>query len=239
MVELRVKQEGSPYAFITSAVIESAGERLWKRVEVSHAEETFRFDVRNEPVRVLFNCESDIPMARPDFFTFSNFFDEYSNALIVYGTGEHIEANHSAALRLQTVLADQFTETLVPIRQDAEVTEADLAAHDLILIGGAQDNALILRLANLLGLKMGRNFYRWRERTFGEADEGLFFAAANPFSASKAAYAFCANSALEAYLMTKRFQALPSWALWKGDQIVERGYFLWEDPAQKADVVPR
>jgi hypothetical protein len=39
-------------------------------------------------------------------------------------------------------------------------------------------------------------------------------------------YLFLANSAMELYHMTKRHQSLPGWALFKGDQIVDRGYRL-------------
>jgi general secretion pathway protein L len=38
----------------------------------------------------------------------------------VYGTTRQVEANHTAALRFQTVLAEQFTEVFSPLRQDAE-----------------------------------------------------------------------------------------------------------------------
>lgn len=228
-VTLRVRQQGKAFAFISSATIETAGERIWKRVPVSKGDETFSFDVQSEPVRVLFNAGNDIPLPRKNFYTFSNFFDDSKTALIVYGSGRHIEANHSAALRLQTVLADQFTETFAPICQDAEVTDTEVASHDLIVLGGASDNALLARLARQLQLSLGRNFFRWQQKTYGEADDGLFVALPNPLNPVKAVYLFCGNSALEVYQMTKRFQGLPSWAIWKGDQPIERGYLFPED----------
>ena len=144
---------------------------------------------------------------------------------IVYGTHRHTEANRASALRFQTILADQFTETFAPVRQDAALTDADLSSHDLILLGGSADNALVARLAPLLGIGAGKNFFRWGGKTYGEADDGLFVAMPNPWNSSKVVYVFLGNSALEVYQMTKRFQGLPSWGVWKGDQVTDRGYF--------------
>jgi hypothetical protein len=230
-VKVRVRQEGTPYTFCTSVVIETAGEKIWRRVNVSGADESFTFRVRAAPLDVRFNSGNDIPLLQKNIYTFSNYFDDFKSGLIVYGTHRHTEANHSSALRFQTVLADQFTETFAPVRQDAEVTDADLSSHDLILLGGAADNALVARLAPRLGIDAGKNFFRWEGKTYGEADDGLFVAMPNPWNSSKVVYMFLGNSALQVYQMTKRFQGLPSWGVWKGDQVTDRGYFSPYYPA--------
>ncbi len=235
-VALRVRQEGTPYIFCTSVVIETAGEKIWRRVSVSGADQSFTFRVPARPLGVTFNSGSDIPVPQKNMYTFSNYFDDFKSGVIVYGTHRHAEANHAAALRFQTVLADQFTETFAPLRQDAEMTDADLSSHDLILLGGSADNALVARLAPLLGIGAGKNFFRWGGKTYGEADDGLFVAMPNPWNSSKVVYVFLGNSALEVYQMTKRFQGLPSWGVWKGDQVTDRGYFSPYFPA--AGLVP-
>ena len=224
-VAVRVRQEGTPYRFCTSVVIETAAEKIWRRVNVSGADESFTFSVPARPLDVRFNCGNDIPVFQKNMYTFSNYFDDFSSGLIVYGTHRHTEANHASALRFQTVLADQFTETFAPLRQDAALTDADLSSHDLIVLGGKADNALVARLAPPLGIDAGKNFFRWEGKTYGDADDGLFVAMPNPWNPSRVVYLFLGNSALEVYQMTKRFQGLPSWGVWKGDQVTDRGYF--------------
>lgn len=223
-VTLQVRQQGIPYQFLASVAIQTPGEKIWKNVKVMKGEESFTFDVKELPRLVVFNAGNDIPVPRRNYYTLSNYFDDFTSSLIVYGTGRHIEANHTAALKFQTVLADQFVELMTPLRQDAEITEAELAANDLIVLGGVSDNALTARLAQSLGIAAGKNMFRWQGKVYGEADEGLFVAMPNPFNPARAVYLYIGNSALEVYQMTKRFQGLPSWGLWKGDQVVEKGY---------------
>jgi hypothetical protein len=204
--------------------IATAKSLVWKLVQVSGAEQTIVLEVADRPVRVVFNAGNDIPVQRKEFYTFSNFFDDFSKTTIVYGTARQIEANHTAALKLQTVLADQFTEILAPVRQDAEMNPEELAAGDVILLGGSADNRLAQAYAETVGLTLGKNVFQWRGKVFADPDDGIFVACANPGNAARTVYLFVSNSALQQYQMTKRFQPLPSWAVFKGEQVVERGY---------------
>ena len=101
---------------------------------------------------------------------------------------------------------------------------ADLAAHDLIVLGGAADNSVTGRLAERLGLTLGKNMFRWNGKTYADPDDGLFVAFPNPFNPARVVYVFAGNSALQMYHMTKRFMPLPSWGVFKGENVVERGY---------------
>jgi hypothetical protein len=223
-VTLGVHQNGEPYAFMTTVEIITAKASIWKLVSVSGADQQMTLQVPDKPIRVVFNAGNDIPVKRKEFSTLSNLFDDFSNTTIVYGTGRQIEANHTAALRIQTVVADQFTEIFSPIRQDAEMSTDDLAKGDLIVLGGSADNSTSMVFAEKVGLTLGKNFFSWRGRVFADPDDGLFVACGNPFNPAHNVYLFVSNSALEQYLMTKRFQPLPSWGVFKGEQIVERGY---------------
>ena len=100
----------------------------------------------------------------------------------------------------------------------------ELAARDIIVLGGDADNSLSALLARRAGAVTGKNWFRWQGKTYGEADDGLFLAMSNPYNPAKMAYLFLGNSALQLYQMTRRGTGLPSWGLWKGDQAVERGY---------------
>jgi hypothetical protein len=223
-VTLDVVQEGNPYDFFATVAVETAGEVQWKVVECTQARQKFSFPLKGKPVKVTFNAAGDIPVARANFYTFSNFFDDFSKTTIVYGTSRQIEANHSLALKFQTVLADQFTENLPPVVQDNAVSDSVLASSDLILLGGIADNSLLTRVLNRLGLSLEKNLFRWKEKTFADPDDGLFAVYPNPFNTRRVVYLFIGNSALELYQMTRRWTPLPSWAIFKGDQVVDRGY---------------
>lgn len=61
-----------------------------------------------------------------------------------------------------------------------------------------------------------------------DPDDGLFIALPNPLARGRLVYLFAGNSALQLYQMTKRHQYLPTWAVFKGENAVLRGYV---DPA--------
>ncbi len=206
--------------------IDTANGTLWLPVSVKGPSCTTSWTIGAEPRGFRFNAGRDIPVATGKFFTFANFFDEFSHARIVYGTSRQIEGQHTLALRLQTTLADAFTETLTPLRKDSEIGPAELGQCDLIVLGGPADNALADSLARAAGLDASRNLFRWQGGTYAEPDDGLFVALPNPWNRSRAVYWFIGNSALELSSMLKRPAGLPGWARFKGEQVVERGYVL-------------
>jgi hypothetical protein len=216
------------YTFATMVAIETARNTIWHVVRVDSATQTLNLAVKEEPVRVIFNAGNDIPATQKNYYTFANFFDDFQNTLIVYGTASQIEANHTLALRYQTVLADRFTESLPPVWRDCEITSDQMATHDFIVLGGAAGNSLVRRLADTLGLAVGRNTFVWRGKTYSDPDDGVILVYPNPFNSSKVVYLVVTNSALQLYQMTKAYQPVPSWAIFKGDQIVEKGYHAVE-----------
>lgn len=223
-IALDVRQTGSPYIFTASVAITTEKSVVWRLVNVKSGDEHLVLAVPDKPRSIVFNAGNDIPVQRNASVTFANFFDDFAGTSIVYGTGRQIEANHTAALKFQTVLADQFTETFATIRQDAEMSPMEMAQRDLIILGGGADNSVVSLVAQRAGLTVGKNSFRWRGKVFADPEDGMFVAVANPFNASRNAYLFVSNSALQQYHMTKRFQSLPSWAVFRGEQVVERGY---------------
>jgi hypothetical protein len=223
-VTLTVHQEGTVYPFRTVVAVESEKETEWKLMAVGKQDEKMVLRVKNRPVRVLFNAGNDIPVRRTAYATLSNLFDDFSQAIIVYGTTRQIEANHTAGRTFQNVVANQFVEYLLPLRQDAELTAQDLAGHDLVVLGTIADNSLTRDMASVAGLTWGRNFFVWRGKTYADVDDGFFAAVPSPRNPNRFVYLFAGNSALQLYQMTKRYQPLPSWAVFKGDAVVEKGY---------------
>jgi hypothetical protein len=223
-LRLTVRQDSLPYAFRMIIAVESEKAVEWKKIAVESGNEEVRLSVRHRPTRVVFNAGNDIPVRRTAYATLSNLFDDFSHTKIVYGTSHQIEANHTLALQYQTAIANQFVEYLLPLVQDAEMTEKELAANDLVILGCPADNALAQQLMPALGISYGKNTFTWKGTQYTNAEDGLFVALPNPYNARKAVYLFAGNSALQLYQMTKRYQPLPSWAVFKGENVVEKGY---------------
>ena len=73
------------------------------------------------------------------------------SAIIVYGTHRKSGANRYAAEQWQKQFLDQF-ESAVRIYKDFEVTERDLADHDVLFIGRPETNSALAAWAKPLAL---------------------------------------------------------------------------------------
>ena len=225
-VNLTVQQTGEtkPFHFFTTVALETEKEEKWEIIEVKNASQSFSFQLEQKPRRLIFNAGNDVPVTRENFYTYANYFDDFHHTIFVYGTSRQIEANHTLTLRYRDLLADRYTEILPPLKKDSEISEEELASHDLFVLGGIADNTLVERLAEKLALVLGKNFFKWQGKWYGDPDDGLFAAFPNPFNPRKVVYLVIANSALQLFHMTAAYQAMPSWALFKGNKKVKTGY---------------
>ena len=203
-----------------AAAVAIAGEKglRYERVEVSKAEETFTFSSKEQPLRVTFDAAADVPVARDGGLALTSVLDDFSALLWVRGTSREVEANRTLALLWRDVVADASVEVLPPLVADAEVSDADLASHDLVVVGGPEDNAVAARMAarGKLPLETGRGYFRWQGKTYARPDEGLAVAFPNPWNPKRVAFLYLANSKVQAWRMLKGWQrGLPSWAIWK------------------------
>ncbi|MEW6744642.1 MAG: C45 family autoproteolytic acyltransferase/hydrolase [Planctomycetota bacterium] len=223
-VTVATSQREPPYHLVTHLEIEAGGKRHVHQLEISDWKPVvFHFDT--EPVRVTFNALNDFPVANERFYTWSNFIDDFQHTLIVYGTSREIEACHTLAQRWQTTAADAYVEILPPLVKDSELTQEKAASHDLMVLGSLADNSFLTRLAPHLPVRLGKNHFEWQGELHARSDEGLLLVVPNPFNPQKVLYLLLANSALELYQMTKTYQrAVPSWALFKGEDVVTKGY---------------
>lgn len=222
---LRVFQKESLYHFLTTVSINSGDKDFVKLIEVN-AKETneFIFEFPYKPISLSLNAGNDIPLKLEEFYTFSNITDDFKNIYIVYGTSRHTDTNRTLAMRFQNIIADAFTEILLPLKKDSEISIEEIASHDLLIIGTPENNSFIDRFKDKLPIRLGRGFFEWKGKVYSSPDDGLFVAISNPFNRERTWYIFLANSALEIYQMTKRYQTLPSWAIFKGEKIVEKGF---------------
>ncbi|MDQ1353089.1 MAG: hypothetical protein QG657_3395, partial [Acidobacteriota bacterium] len=232
-VSLRVKQpESNAYHFITTLAIDTGKEKKWRKIEVTQPDQVFTFHMQGKPSALFFNVGNDIPVPRKNYYTLSNFYDDFDHTLIVYGTARQVEANHTMALQYQTVLADRFSEILPPLRKDSEISSSELETSDLFVLGGVEDNRIMKSLAEKLGLVMGKNFFQWQGKVYADAADGLMAAYPNPYNPNRTVYFVISNSALQLYQMTKQVQRpprVPGWGVFKGDQVIAQGYHPVED----------
>ncbi|OJH41768.1 C45 family peptidase [Cystobacter ferrugineus] len=227
-VTLEVEQGGVPYHFVTAVELVTDKGSVLERVEVKGARQSFTFHVAERPVRVVFNPTNDIPVPREHYQVLSNALDDFSQLLFVHGTARGVEAGRTLALEFRDTVADAFSEQLSPLEPDAEVTDAELAGRDLFVLGGAEDNALVARLAaeKKLPVEPGRRFFRWQGQTYGRPEDGLAVALPNPWNPKRMLYLYLANSGMQLWRMTRAFQPgrLQGWALYRDGEVTAKGY---------------
>ncbi|HZW38728.1 MAG TPA: C45 family autoproteolytic acyltransferase/hydrolase [Ignavibacteriaceae bacterium] len=223
-LNVNVKQN-KLFKFITNLDIYTNKKIITKKLDVNSDNQNFTFELKEKPVKVIFNSENNIPLNREDYFTFSNFSDDFSNTIITYGTKNQVEANHTIALRFQKMAGDKFTEILLPVKKDAEVSIEEFKNKDIIILSTSTDNSL-LELIQKEGLIIGKNYFEWNGKKYNNNDDGFFAAIPNPLNPEKAIYIYVSNSALELFNMTKNLNRIPSWGIFKKDQLVDKGYNL-------------
>lgn len=224
-VRLSVTQSGEPYRVFMHLLVETEKARQLRRVEVEGRQTDATYIVDERPLRIEFNALGDVPTANPNFYVWPNLIDDFHQSLIVYGTARQDEANHTLARRWQETVADAYIEILPPLVKDSELTASRAADHDLIVIGTLNDNRFFQDNVSGLPIRFGQNHFEWRGETFGHPDDGLFLVVPNPFNAKRVMYIIAANSALELFQMTKKYpREIPSWAVFRGEKIVDQGF---------------
>jgi len=225
-VTVRATQPAEAYRLATTVAVEAGAKRHLFPMTVEGSKGEATFTVPEKPGRVVFDALADFPTATDRRYSFSSFAEDFARTLIVYGTGRQVEANHSLALRFQSVLADAFSESLPPVVQDAEVDEAALAAHDLFVLGDPRDNALLARLLPKLPVESGPGFFRFQGQTYADERDGLYLALPSPFAPERVLHVVLANSPLQLHEMTKAYRpGTPAWAVFRGEKVEKEGHF--------------
>jgi hypothetical protein len=225
-VKLDVEQAGFAYPFVTFVSVETEQGAKLERVEVKGAKATFSFPSQAPPTRLVFNAGNDVPTPRANFWVPGNVLDDWSATLLVFGTAREVEAQRTLALNYREVLADNMTEVLLPLKSDAEVSDAELAANDLLVFGGPAENGLAARLQaeGKLPFEAGSGWFKWQGRTYGRLDDGLLAAFPNPWNPRRMLVFVLANSRVQQWAMTKTVpRGLPGWALYRGTEVKEKG----------------
>jgi hypothetical protein len=225
-VKLEVKQPGFAYPFVAFVTLETERGTKLERVVVTGAKATFAFLTEARPTRMVFNAGNDLPVPRANFWVPGNVLDDWSATALIYGTAREVEAQRTLALNYRDLLADNLTEDLLPVKADAEVSDATLATSDLILFGGPEENGLAARLQaeGKLPFDAGRGWFKWQGRLYGRADDGLLASFPNPWNPKHLVTFVVSNSRLQQWAMTKAVpRGIPGWAVYRGAEIQQKG----------------
>lgn len=226
-VRLKLIQSGEPYRLFSHLLVDVGEERLVRAIEFEGPEKEILLSFDSEPTRIEFNPWSDFPAINANYYVWQNIFDDFHEMVMVYGTARQEEANHTLARRWQETIANAFTEILVPLIKDAELSEAVAAQHDLMVIGSLNDNRWFGIVEEKMPVRFGHNHFEWQGGVYGDPEDGLMLVLPNPLNPKRVMYVIAANSALQLHQMTKQYQReIPSWAIFKSDKIVKKGYHL-------------
>jgi hypothetical protein len=228
-IKLELEQSGFAYPFVAFVNLETEKGAKLERVEVKGAKAAFTFKSEARPTRLLFNAGNDLPLPRANFWVPGNVLDDWSATLLVYGTAREVEAQRTLATNYRDTLADNMTEVLLPLKADADLSDADLASKDLIVFGGPAENGLAARLQSegKLPVEAGSGWFKWQGRTYGRPDDGLLAAFPSPWNPKRMLVLVISNSRVQEWAMTKAVpRGLPGWTLYRGSEIQQKGQAL-------------
>jgi len=124
------------------------------------------------------------------------------STIIVYGTHLEAGANRYAAEQWQKQFLDQF-ESAVPIHKDFEVTEKDLADHDVLFIGRPETNSVLAAWAKPLMLDYDGAVFQLAGKDHSSENDALVLAATNPLNKKRMVLIAAGNSPLGTVLLTR------------------------------------
>ncbi len=112
-----------------------------------------------------------------------SFQEEPETALIAYGTLRDVQANREAADRLRQGIARRWSNVLVPIKADSELTEEDWKSRHLLLVGRPEANAATARCSKGLPVAFGLASFTLRGETYAHPGTAVIAAGPNPTTA--------------------------------------------------------
>jgi hypothetical protein len=122
-----------------------------------------------------------------------------SSAIIVYGTVAEAGANRYAAEQWQHQFLGMF-ESEVPVRKDFEVSEAELAQHDIVFIGRPETNSALAAWSKQIGLDYDGGVFKLAEADHASENDAVIWTAANPQDRKHMVVVAAGNSPLSTVL---------------------------------------
>ena len=125
-----------------------------------------------------------------------------SSTIVVYGTLTEAGANRYAAEQWQKQFLDRF-ESAVPIYKDFEVTERELADHDVLFIGRPETNSALAAWAKPLELDYDGAVFQLAGKDHSSENDAIVLAGTNPLNKKRMVLIAAGNSPLATVLLTR------------------------------------
>jgi hypothetical protein len=176
-----LRKEGLPRSSV-SVTVETASGETSKQVSLEGAVTSFTVESDKRPLRVVVDKYGTAARARSGggIFSTGSYSRELDHCLIVYGTGDEVAANKEAAEALQSAIIRRGSNITVPIRTDREVTDQELAANHLLLIGRPDCNRVVERWRGQLPVSFGPRSFVAGNDSYAHADSAVIAAVENP-----------------------------------------------------------
>jgi len=124
------------------------------------------------------------------------------STIIVYGTVLEAGANRYAAEQLQKQFLDQY-ESEVRIYKDFEVTDRELADHDVLFVGRPETNSALAAWAKPLALDYDGEVFNIAGKDHSSENDALVLAGTNPQNMKHMVLIAAGNSPLGTVLLTR------------------------------------
>jgi hypothetical protein len=121
--------------------------------------------------------------------------------MIVYGTVAEAGANRYAAEQWRQQFLGMF-ESEVPVRKDFEVSDAELATHDVLFIGRPETNSALAAWAKHIDLDYDGGVFKLSGADHASENEAIIWTATNPQDQKHMVMVAAGNSPLSTVLLS-------------------------------------
>jgi hypothetical protein len=124
-----------------------------------------------------------------------DFFNDLEHGLIVYGTADESASNREAADALQRLIVQMGANYSLPVKSEKEVTDEDLKANHLLLVGRPDSNRCVERFRDALPVRFGPRSVTVDRDVYAHAGTAVIAAAPNPLNRRYSVTVFAGLSA--------------------------------------------
>jgi len=197
---------------------ETAAKGIW--LETKKAD--FEFTTPNRPKRILVDPSDGILQIRKMPPLLNDFWNVYSNLVVVYGTSAEAEANKAAAERFNDDWLGLGNEI---IKADTDVTEEDLKAECVIFFGRPATSKIAQQFKGDFPIKFNGNKFTWQGAIYGESTQGVAQIVENPRDPQSLMimYAGLSGEATQKFCDLYLYDAGASYVIFDGDKELLRG----------------
>jgi hypothetical protein len=145
------------------------------------------------------------------------------STIVVYGTVTEAGANRYAAEQWQKQFLDRF-ESAVRIYKDFEVTERELADHDVLFIGRPETNSALAAWAKPLALDYDGVVFQMAGKEHSSENDALVFVGSNPMNKKRMVLVAAGNSPLGTVQLTRGMFGQTQYQIYDAGHAGESGF---------------